>query len=70
MAPQLDDSDAVTLVQRFGHAANLDIHLHRLALDGVPKFVEAPAPTDDALHMVLHKSITRTRTSSRRCAPS
>ena len=26
---------AVTLIQRFGSAANLDIHLHCLVLDGV-----------------------------------
>jgi hypothetical protein len=29
------DSDAVTLIQRFGWAANLNIHLHCLVLDGV-----------------------------------
>ena len=46
---------AVTLIQRFGSAANLNIHLHCLVLDGVyrcdgdgaPSFVEAGAPTDD-----------------------
>jgi hypothetical protein len=46
---------AVTLIQRFGSAANLNIHLHCLVLDGVyrcdadgvPAFVEAEAPTDD-----------------------
>ena len=45
---------AVTLIQRFGSAANLDIHLHYLVLDGVyrsdvhggPVFTEASAPTD------------------------
>ena len=44
------DSGAVTLIQRFGSAANLNIHLHCLVLDGVyrrsadgtPEFVEAP----------------------------
>ncbi|MBK8763787.1 MAG: transposase [Burkholderiaceae bacterium] len=48
------DSGAVTLIQRFGSAANLNIHLHCLVLDGVyrcgtdgePEFVEVPAPTD------------------------
>ena len=59
------DSVAVTLMQRFGSAANLNIHLHCLVLDGVyrrsadgtPEFVEVPAPTAEA---VLHKIITRT----------
>ncbi len=62
------DSGAVTLIQRFGSAANLNIHLHCLVLDGVyrrsadgtPAFVEASAPTDQALQAVLHKIITRT----------
>lgn len=44
---------AVTLIQRFGSAANLNIHLHALVLDGVyqtsseagaPVFHEAAAP--------------------------
>ncbi len=62
------DSGAVTLIRRFGSAANLNIHLHCLVLDGVyrrgadgaPVFVEVPAPTDEALQAVLHKIITRT----------
>jgi hypothetical protein len=29
------DTGAVTLIQRFGSAANLNIHLHCLVLDGV-----------------------------------
>ena len=49
------DSGAVTLMNRFELAANLNIHLHCLVLDGVyrcdtegePVFVEVPAPTDD-----------------------
>jgi len=60
-------SGAGTLIQRFGSAANLNIHLHCLVLDGVyqcdpegePVFVEVPAPTDEALLTVLHKIITR-----------
>ena len=44
------DSGAVTLIQRFGSSANLNIHLHCLVLDGLyrssaddaPVFVEAP----------------------------
>ena len=62
------DSGAVTLIQRFGSAANLNIHLHCLVLDGLyrrgtddaPEFVEGPAPTGAALLTVLHKFITST----------
>jgi Putative transposase len=61
------DSGAVTLVQRFGSAANLNIHLHCLVLDGVyrrgadaePVFVAVPAPSDEAVQGVLHKIIKR-----------
>ena len=61
------DSGAVTLIQRFGSAANFNIHLHCLVLDGVykrgidgaPDYVEVPEPTDEALQAVLHKIITR-----------
>ena len=60
------DSGAVTLIQRFGSAANLNIHLHCLVLDGVyrrtegePDFVEVPAPSDEALQALLHKIISR-----------
>jgi len=60
------DSGAVTLIQRFGSAANLNIHLHCLVLDGVyrrtdsgPVFVQADSPTDEALQALLHKIITR-----------
>ena len=49
------DSGAVTLIQRFGSAANLNIHLHCQVLDGVyrrtdgePEFVQADSPTDEA----------------------
>jgi len=64
----LPDSGAVTLIQRFGSAANLNIHLHclaldrvyRLGVDGTPEFVEVVAPTDEELQAVLHKIITRT----------
>ncbi len=58
---------AVTLIQRFGSAANLNIHLHCLVLDGVyrcgadgvPVFVQAGAPSDDELHALLHTVIAR-----------
>jgi hypothetical protein len=61
------DSGAITLIQRFGSAANLNIHLHYPVLDGVyrrstegaPEFVEVGEPTDEALHTVLHKIVTR-----------
>jgi len=65
------DSGVVTLIQPSlwmnGLAANLNIHLHCLVLDGVyrcdtegePVFVEVPVPTDEALQTVLHKIITR-----------
>ena len=35
--PRIDEGQggAVTLIQRFGSAANLNIHLHCLVLDGV-----------------------------------
>jgi len=57
---------AVTLIQRFGSAANLNIHLHCLLLDGVyrltddgPIFQTIPAPTTDQLQTVLTRIITR-----------
>jgi len=58
---------SVTLIQRFGSAANLNIHLHCLVLDGVyrcgadgaPAFIEAAAPTDDELHALLQTVIAR-----------
>jgi hypothetical protein len=58
---------AVTLIQRFGSAANFNIHLHCLVLDGVfrcgangaPTFVEVDAPTDDELHALLQTVIRR-----------
>ncbi len=57
---------AVTLIQRFGSAANLNIHLHCLVLDGVyrssegaPVFHEARAPTMEELQALLAKIIAR-----------
>ena len=56
---------AVTLIQRFGSAANLNIHLHCLMLDGVyrrtsgvPVFQSAPAPTHEQLQALLTRIIT------------
>lgn len=60
------DTGAVTLIQRFGSAANLNIHLHCLVLDGVyrraegePVFLQARAPARDELQGLLDKIIVR-----------
>ncbi len=59
---------AITLIQRFGSAANLNTHLHALVLDGVYqsvaqdgalRFAEATAPTQAKLQTLLDKIITR-----------
>ncbi len=57
---------AVTLIQRFGSAANLNIHLHCLVLDGLYRstetaavFFEARAPSDEELQVVLPKLVDR-----------
>lgn len=58
---------AVTLIQRFGSAANLNIYLHCLVLDGVyqcgvdglPSFVEVGERSDYELHARLQTVITR-----------
>ena len=57
---------AVTLIQRFGSAANLNIHLHCLVLDGVyrssegvPVFHEARGPTAAELETLLSRIIQR-----------
>ena len=52
LKPDEAESGAVALIQRFGSAANLNIHLHcgvldgeyQRGTDGTPEFVEAPAP--------------------------
>jgi Putative transposase len=55
---------AVTLIQRFGSAANLNIHLHCLVLDGVyrttegvPVFHAVCAPTAAELQALLRRII-------------
>jgi hypothetical protein len=60
------DTGAVTLVQRFGSAANLNIHLHCLVLDGVyrstegvPVFHAVRAPTAGQLQALLMRIIKR-----------
>ena len=57
---------AVTLIQRFGSAANLNIHLHCLFLDGVyrvdgdvPVFQPVRAPTAEQLQTLLTRIIKR-----------
>ena len=54
----------VTLIQRFGSAANLTIHLHSLVLDGVYHTTEDStvfhplrAPSVEQLHILLHQII-------------
>ena len=60
------DTGAVTLIQRFDSAANLNIHLHCLVLDGVyrrtegePAFQAARASTRAELESLLAKIIAR-----------
>ena len=59
---------AITLIQRFGSAANLNTHLHALVLNGVyqtnsedsaPVFIRTPAPSAAQLHTLLSKIINR-----------
>lgn len=60
-------SGIVTLVQRFGSALNLNIHLHMIILDGVyfagahneVKFHQVPAPTQVELQSLLNRVIHR-----------
>ena len=60
------DTGAVTLIQRFGSTANLNIHLHCLVLDGAygctggePVFQKACAPTGEDQQWLLEKIIAR-----------
>jgi len=57
---------AITLIQRFGSAANLNIHLHCLVLDGVyrtqngePEFHGVRPPTAEQLQTLLGQIIQR-----------
>jgi hypothetical protein len=60
----------VTLIQRFGSALNLNVHLHLLALDGAhsfererQRFHRTPAPSQAELERLLRTLIRRiTRT--------
>ena len=56
----------ITLIQRHGSAANLNVHLHMLVLDGVyeptgehVRFRPLPAPTEAQLQALLVRLITR-----------
>lgn len=60
---RLAQTGAVTLIQRFGSALNLNIHFHMLFLDGVyfeprhgdhPSFRRAKAPTSNELTKLTH----------------
>ena len=57
---------AVTLIQRFGSALNLNVHLHMLFVDGVytfegerPRFHHGSAPTQPELQRLLRTIATR-----------
>src|SRR5690554_5536916 len=58
---------AVTLIQRFGSALNLNVHLHMLVLDGVYRregegrlrFVPVPAPTSAELNRLVQRVAER-----------
>ena len=57
------ESGSVTLVQRFGGSANLNIHFHTLMMEGVYReeedgkaiFHELPAPTNEEIQALLTK---------------
>jgi hypothetical protein len=60
---------AVTLIQRFGSAINLNVHFHQLFIDGAyeldhegrpNQFHETPPPTTQELNALLQKIIHRT----------
>jgi len=57
----------ITLIQRFGSALNLNVHLHMLVLDGVysehqgrARFHPVTAPTAERMERLLDRIITRT----------
>lgn len=57
---------AVTVVQRFGSALNLNVHLHMLILDGVytlergvPRFHEVAAPPQESLERLASQIVRR-----------
>jgi hypothetical protein len=60
-------SGVVTLVQRFGNALNLNVHLHMIVLDGVytigksnkARFHRVKTPNQTELHTLLNRVIQR-----------
>jgi hypothetical protein len=60
-------SGAVTAIQRFGSAVNLNVHFHTLVLDGVyapdasgtPRFTRVPPPTDRDVARLLALIVRR-----------
>ena len=56
----------VTLIQRFGSALNMNVHLHMMALDGVyanvgeaPRFRALPAPSSAEMQRLLDVIVVR-----------
>ena len=69
---------AVTFIQRFGSALNLNIHFHMLvpggvyrreAAEGRPRFVPVPAPGADELTALVRTIAERERRRSGRLRP-
>jgi hypothetical protein len=67
---------AVTAIQRFGSALNLNLHFHALVLDGVytqptpegaPVFHALPPPTDAEIGTILERVHARVQKLLRRC---
>ena len=68
---QAPQCGAVTFIQRFGSALNLNVHFHTLALDGVyttadgpgaaPRFTPLPPPDHDAVARVVAGTARRLR---------
>ena len=67
---------AITVIQRFGSALNVNVHFHALVLDGVfsrpapgaaPVFHPLPAPTDEEIARILERIHDRVTRLLRRC---
>ena len=58
----LSNTGAVTFIQRFGGAVNLNVHFHMLFLDGVfveNTFKESYAPSTESIDKLTHTIATR-----------
>lgn len=53
------NTGAVTLIQRFGSALNLNVHFHMVFLDDQPVFRHVPAPTSAQLQAVAQQIAER-----------